>query len=253
MYICYVHLTRYWVLSRQVTLYTLFISSPLRCSLVYPLKAGLAQSVYGSVMGWTTGVWFTSWVRDFPILHSTQTDSGTHPASYPICTGEYFLGGKAVGVWICIWWRDREWCSTSTPKYIFMLWTLINYQLWKLYFYPYTPLFFQMVPSLSFSPKPCMHYSFVYSFFYDLFITAVSISVCRASYNRMPPNRLAQRWECRLVSWRFLVRMSTSTAATLTEGFQSFSRSSNHISSWFISHFTIRHWTWREVIVTEGN
>jgi hypothetical protein len=38
-------------------------------------------------------------VQDFPLLHSVQTDSGTHPASYPMGTGGSFPGGKAVGAW----------------------------------------------------------------------------------------------------------------------------------------------------------
>jgi hypothetical protein len=34
----------------------------------------------------------------FSLLHSVQTDSGAHPASYPTGTGDSFPGGKAAGV-----------------------------------------------------------------------------------------------------------------------------------------------------------
>jgi hypothetical protein len=36
-------------------------------------------------------------VQDFSLLHSVQTGSGAHPASYPMGTGGSFPGGKAVG------------------------------------------------------------------------------------------------------------------------------------------------------------
>jgi hypothetical protein len=32
----------------------------------------------------------------FSLLHSIQTDFGAHPASYPIGTGDCFLGGKVA-------------------------------------------------------------------------------------------------------------------------------------------------------------
>jgi hypothetical protein len=34
---------------------------------------------------------------DFYLLHSVQTDSGIHPASYPMGTGGTVHGGKAAG------------------------------------------------------------------------------------------------------------------------------------------------------------
>jgi hypothetical protein len=34
--------------------------------------------------------------RDFSLLHSVQTGSGAHPASYPRGTGDSFLRGKGV-------------------------------------------------------------------------------------------------------------------------------------------------------------
>jgi hypothetical protein len=34
---------------------------------------------------------------DFPLLHSIQTGSGAHPASYPVGTGGSFPGGEVAG------------------------------------------------------------------------------------------------------------------------------------------------------------
>jgi hypothetical protein len=52
--------------------------------------ARIAQS------GWMTGVRFPTGERDFSLLHSVQTGSGAHPASYPMGTGGYFPEGKAA-------------------------------------------------------------------------------------------------------------------------------------------------------------
>jgi hypothetical protein len=38
------------------------------------------------------------WDKEFSPLHDIQTSSGAHSASYPIGTGDYFLGGKAARV-----------------------------------------------------------------------------------------------------------------------------------------------------------
>jgi hypothetical protein len=35
-------------------------------------------------------------VQDFSLLHSVQTDSGAHPASYPMGTGGSFPEGKVA-------------------------------------------------------------------------------------------------------------------------------------------------------------
>jgi hypothetical protein len=53
---------------------------------------GIAQSATGYVPDSIPG-------RDkiFFLLHSVQTSSGTHPASYPMGTGGSFPGSKAVG------------------------------------------------------------------------------------------------------------------------------------------------------------
>jgi hypothetical protein len=52
----------------------------------------------GTATGWTARVRFPA-VQDFSLLHSVQTGSGVHPASYPMGTGGYFPGSKAAGVW----------------------------------------------------------------------------------------------------------------------------------------------------------
>jgi hypothetical protein len=41
---------------------------------------------------------FDSW-EDKTFLHSVQTGSGVHPASYQIGTGGSFPGGKALRAW----------------------------------------------------------------------------------------------------------------------------------------------------------
>jgi hypothetical protein len=45
-------------------------------------------------VSWVTGVWFTVG-QDFSLHQHVQTGSGAHPASYPMCTGGPFPGGKA--------------------------------------------------------------------------------------------------------------------------------------------------------------
>jgi hypothetical protein len=45
----------------------------------------------------------------FSLLHSVQTDSGAHPASYAIGTWGYFLGGKRQG-------READHSSPSTAE-----------------------------------------------------------------------------------------------------------------------------------------
>jgi hypothetical protein len=46
-------------------------------------------------MGWTAGVRFPAGARDFSLLHSVETGSDAHPASYPMGTGGCKPGGKA--------------------------------------------------------------------------------------------------------------------------------------------------------------
>jgi len=48
-------------------------------------------------MGWTTEVLFPAGAGMFSPRHCIQTDSGTHPASYPMGIGGSFPGGKATG------------------------------------------------------------------------------------------------------------------------------------------------------------
>jgi hypothetical protein len=35
--------------------------------------------------------------RNFSLRHRVQTGSGAHPASYPMGTRDFFLGGEAAG------------------------------------------------------------------------------------------------------------------------------------------------------------
>jgi hypothetical protein len=56
-------------------------------------------------MGWMAGVRLPVGVRDFSLLHSGQTGSEAHSASYPMGTGGFSLGVK---------WRGLE-ADTSPP------------------------------------------------------------------------------------------------------------------------------------------
>jgi hypothetical protein len=62
------------------------------------------------------GVRFPEGARDFYLLHSVQTDSGVHVASYPTHTGTSFSAGKAAGAW--------RWPLTSTLPYVLIAWYL---------------------------------------------------------------------------------------------------------------------------------
>jgi hypothetical protein len=47
---------------------------------------------------WKAGVLFLEGARDFSQLHSVQTGSGAHTASYPMGIRGTFPGGKAAGL-----------------------------------------------------------------------------------------------------------------------------------------------------------
>jgi hypothetical protein len=71
---------------------------------------GKAQSVSRRAMGWKVGVRFP--VKEtFFSLHSVQTSSGAHPASYLMGTGDSLPGGKAAGAW--------SWPLTSISVFTF--------------------------------------------------------------------------------------------------------------------------------------
>jgi hypothetical protein len=53
----------------------------------------------GIVMGWTAGVRLPAGAGYFALLHSNHTGPGTHPASYPMGTGDSILEGTAAGAW----------------------------------------------------------------------------------------------------------------------------------------------------------
>jgi hypothetical protein len=48
-------------------------------------------------MSWMAEVRFLTEARDFSLLHSVQTGTGTHPASYPMGTRGSFPGDKVAG------------------------------------------------------------------------------------------------------------------------------------------------------------
>jgi hypothetical protein len=80
--------------SYEVPHYAIFPVSYYFVSLLFK-RVGIAQSVWRRATGWTARVRIPT-VQDFSLLHSAQTDSGVHPASYPIGTRGYFPGGKAA-------------------------------------------------------------------------------------------------------------------------------------------------------------
>jgi hypothetical protein len=57
----------------------------------------IAQSVLRRATSWTTGVRFPARLRDFSLLHSVQTGSGVHLASYAMGTWNLFAGVKRPG------------------------------------------------------------------------------------------------------------------------------------------------------------
>jgi hypothetical protein len=76
------------------------------------------------------GVRFSAGAGNFSLHHCLQTDSGAHPASYPMGTRGFFLGVKRSG-------READhsppssaevknaWSYTSFPHCIFMAWCLV--------------------------------------------------------------------------------------------------------------------------------
>jgi hypothetical protein len=80
------------------------------------------------------------------LLHSVQTSSGVHPASYPLHTYlRLFLRVLIESAWrgplISIGFRVQECCSyTATSPYVFMTWCLVKfidtfifYKLWNVH------------------------------------------------------------------------------------------------------------------------
>jgi hypothetical protein len=63
---------------------------------VLHFRAGIFQSVYRWTKGWAAGV-LPGRDKRFSPVHSIQTGSGTHPASYPMDTCGSFPGSKAAG------------------------------------------------------------------------------------------------------------------------------------------------------------
>jgi hypothetical protein len=57
----------------------------------------MRDSSAGIATGWTAGIRFPEWPRDFSLVHNVPTGFGAHPDSYPMSTGSGVLGSKAVG------------------------------------------------------------------------------------------------------------------------------------------------------------
>jgi hypothetical protein len=70
---------------------------------------------------WMVRVRILAVPRDFSLLHSVQTDSEDHPASYPMCTGCSFHGAKRpeLRALISIYCRVHDWWSL-TSSCVFM-------------------------------------------------------------------------------------------------------------------------------------
>jgi hypothetical protein len=58
-------------------------------------RAAVAQSVQCLTTDWTIGIRSPTGAEDFSSSPCVQTGSGAHPASYSVCTGGPFPGGKA--------------------------------------------------------------------------------------------------------------------------------------------------------------
>jgi hypothetical protein len=78
--VCFKHTPDNGQCLTEYLLYCVKLYPPHLCSAV-----GIAQSVFQQALGWTAQVQFSA-VQDFSLLHSVQTNSGAHPASYPMGT-----------------------------------------------------------------------------------------------------------------------------------------------------------------------
>jgi hypothetical protein len=58
--------------------------------------------VWRRATSWTAGVRFPAVVRDFSVLHSVQTVSDTHSASYPVGAGAHSPGVSGRGMKLTI-------------------------------------------------------------------------------------------------------------------------------------------------------
>jgi hypothetical protein len=76
---------------------------------MYSSIHAITQSVWGGATGWTTRVRFVAEARNFPLLHSVQTDFGTHPPSCTMGTGTLSLEVKRSE-------RDAEYSSPSSAE-----------------------------------------------------------------------------------------------------------------------------------------
>jgi hypothetical protein len=68
----------------------------LNCNLTGYDTMNRVSSV-GIVTDWMAGVRFQAGAKCFSLLHSAQTNSVAHPASYPMGAVGSFTGGKTAG------------------------------------------------------------------------------------------------------------------------------------------------------------
>jgi hypothetical protein len=84
------------------------------------------------VVGYCFGVQFPAIAGNFSLFH-VHIASGAHPASYPMSTGDSFLRGKVTRAWSQPLFPSRAkvknvWLYTSTTKYVFMAWCLVQHR-----------------------------------------------------------------------------------------------------------------------------
>jgi hypothetical protein len=66
-------------------------------TMLYELRKRWDNSVCIATSCWAAGVRFPGWIKDFSLLHSIQSGSGVHPASYLMGTAGSFPGGEGGG------------------------------------------------------------------------------------------------------------------------------------------------------------
>jgi hypothetical protein len=110
--------------------FTLLLYNQIRTPSTHIWGIGIAQSVQRRAMGWTAGVRFPAEAINY-LLHSVQTGSEAHPASYTMGIGGSFSGCKAAGTWNWSFTSILVQRSRKMELYLhspirFMAWCLIN-------------------------------------------------------------------------------------------------------------------------------
>jgi hypothetical protein len=71
------------------------IALPIKVQLLH-MRIMDFKSLFQGDMGWMARVHFLAGATDFPLLHSIQTGSEAHLASYPLSTEGSFPGSKSA-------------------------------------------------------------------------------------------------------------------------------------------------------------